>query len=168
MSTLSEAIRVGAQLLPQQMMVAFFETQKGEVVASSTWGAAYHATFGLTTAWMGTADLWYKLGKAFPEIAGNVCILDCLLDAMKTRHSTTGLVGPVEFVIDLLEKREHWTRQEIADWLDTHDILGWDKLGRPVLLAKANALVGDWQAERHVVTEVSRRNLKNRQTLCLR
>ena len=118
---LSEAIREGAKLLPQQTRHAFFERSGNECVASSAWGAAYHAEFGLDTAWMDVASMWRKLVRAFPETRCAIRLPDGMIRAQKKPDQASGS-GSVEFVIDYLQVQAGWTREQIADYLDTQAV----------------------------------------------
>ncbi len=95
MLRLSEAIRLGALLHPQHFGEKYLVTQ-GSVVASCAHGAAEEA------GWQRVVDMDERRCPV------------CSADSCRSMYQTLGIVVH-------LNDEHHWTRERIADWVETQE-----------------------------------------------
>jgi len=141
---LSEAMRLGAMLRPQArggpFQSSIHVSKDGEwsrVVASCALGAAHEALGG------GTQSLSYTPLKHFDALLTRRVLQPCTCyDAPGSAIMPT---GRIDATVMHLNDHHGWTREQIADWLATHETPADDVdvpgALRPPLLMPADALV---------------------------
>jgi hypothetical protein len=102
--TLSQAIREGAKLRPQAFSL-YFQHQKDGTVCSCALGAAAEAVLGITDIQKTDGEDIYD---HFPELAS--------AKQVTTPNKTTTFLRDA---IVYLNDQMRWTREQIADWVET-------------------------------------------------
>lgn len=118
---LSEAIRIGSQRYPQ----AFgHETEYAKYtrlsqitdyrVGTDAWGAAYVALFGE----LPELDFSYWTLPLYDRVLAKVDN-GLKLQRVPLENPVNGMVCRVAMIINQLNDKERWTREQIADWLES-------------------------------------------------
>lgn len=118
---LSEAIRIGSQRYPQ----AFGQETKHATytrlvqivdpeVGTDAWGAAYVALFGE----LPELDFSYWTLPLYDRVLAK-CDDAARLRFVPLENPVNGMVCRVAMIINQLNDKERWTREQIADWLES-------------------------------------------------
>jgi hypothetical protein len=119
--TLSDAIRLGAEQRPQTegALFGWVNYVRGNL-GSCAMGAAYEGLTGKTLLPLmdlmpaddvgSYEDAWYRLKAAFPQLS--MSSAGCPECRITVTHS-------LKFTIEHLNDVHEWTREAIADWIDT-------------------------------------------------
>jgi hypothetical protein len=128
---LSDAIRLGAMSHPQvRSVLMHFNTRTHQVVGTCALGAAYVAAIGTKSS--SDSDPIAELEHQFPVLRKPVVMPE---------GTSPGATLPLSMVITSLNDVCHWSRQQIADWIDTLDIdqEQWKEAPPPAVQAPAEA-----------------------------
>lgn len=118
---LSEAIRIGSQRYPQ----AFGEETKhaaytrlvqitDQAIGTDAWGAAYVALFGE----LPELDLSYWTFPLYDRVLSRVD-RGAMLQSVPLENPVNGMFCRVAMIVNQLNDKERWTREQIADWLES-------------------------------------------------
>src|SRR5262245_27605753 len=102
---LSEAIRLGAMMAPEHRGPYWIRYDNGQVCGTCAMGAAYHAGGLIHSHTFLVPDS--EARQTFPVLAKKVPIPDGTL------------VADLEEVVIHLFEWKKWTREQIADWVET-------------------------------------------------
>jgi hypothetical protein len=106
---LSELIRIGATLRPQITCGCFFDTDHDSGQAGScAFGAAYEAGTG-KVVYPGDLTPLYWLNETFG--------FDKVIQ--RVTNPETQESDDLFYAVNILNDAYHWTREEIADWLES-------------------------------------------------
>ena len=109
---LSEAIREGAKHYPQVFNGLVKRKANGEVLGHCALGSAYYAAKGCSPSRENVDYAYNELREDFP------CLRTRVAPPSVLRAGFDGMLPLDSAIVDLNDTQE-WTREQIADWLES-------------------------------------------------
>jgi hypothetical protein len=139
--TWSEAIRVGIAIRPVQAFHKFYDTETGGTCAN---GAALEAIFGIPFTNELLLERWDEvmtvLRDNYSKSLNHDVFLPCNCEELTdvdSKYAVQGTVHRLDNIVVHLNNHHRWTREAIADWLESEE----EKLGFVTLVEADSEVV---------------------------